>query len=731
MSVTRSVNSEHTRYFPLGPCAILLALVAPGIAAGQQGQISGAQPSAGGAQLVLDEVVVTASKRKQTVINVPATVQVFTHSKLIAAGNNSLGDLQSSIPNFFLSSNRPFQTNVTMRGLGASLVGNPGVGLYIDGAYQTSVASFTLPLFDLERVEVLKGPQGTLYGRNSEAGAINFITRPPSDHFEADVNLETANGDTREGSFSVAGPLIGKTLTARLTAGSKRQTGFYHYSDGSDADPSNYDAVDLSLAYKPLQNFTANVRFGFQNMFGGSFLFHSVKNINDTSAPLLETPRFRYGPNAGRTQSQDFKHWGTDVNLTYRADGFEVVSITTQDRQESYSYYDVDIGPPDLANAYTTFAGDSMSEELRVQSSGAGRLNWLFGGYYTAGTNNSADCCGTMAGGLVFQALPNGALRLPSNPDQFTGFSGFTNEDYHLTSHWVLGAGVRYDDFKDKTVGPAVPGGEQQVTFTAVEPKAVIQYRLTAHRQFYASAAKGFSQGGFNAGALGTPYATFPNSVLWSYEGGYKSQFADGRGDFNIDGFFINASSYIGSAAVLLHGVHLTVATAVGRVHSEGFETDASYRFTHYVGMQIAGGWNKAIPVRLSPTAVPGAAVLGQQVTLAPRWSFRLGPVVTLPAGADRTVTLSGSLSGTGPTDFQGSSVTGLLARRNSYYLLDLAAALDLGGGYRVTAFVKNATDRIYATDYYDATGLIGATSSGAVYSRPRFYGLSFEARFH
>ena len=718
MTITRVVSMPIlTLWGSLG------GLVLPALACAQQ-QVAGTEAP------VLNEIVVTATKREQAVIDVPAAVDVFTHDQLTQPGHDSLGDLQASIPNFFFSSNRSFTTSVTMRGLGAALVGNPGVGLYIDGAYQTSVAAFTLPLFDLERVEVLKGPQGTLYGRNSEAGAINYITRAPSNHFEAEVNVEGANGDTRQGSFSVSGPLIGDRLTARLTAGTQRQTGFYHYSDGSDADAKNYDAVDARIVFRPTDNLKADLRFSYQNLFGGGFVFQAVTSMNDPNGRLTETPRFEFGPNAGHTQSQDYRHWGAVANVTYEANSFEVVSITTHDRQQSYAYYDDDLGPNDIVNAYTRFEGNSMSEELRVQSTGDGPLRWLAGGYYTSGTNNSAHCCGTIVGGSAFAALPGGAFLLLSQPDMFTGFSGFTDEQYDLTAHWTLGAGLRYDDFKDKAVNPAIPAGVQRATFTAVEPKAVIHYRFTPDRQVYASATKGFSQGGINTRAYGTPYASWPNSELWSYEVGFKSRFADGRGEFNIDGFFINASSYVSGASISLSGIHVTVPTAVGRVHSDGVETAASYRFTDHFSMQFDGGWNKAIPVQLSDNAVPGAAIEGQQVTDAPKWNFQIGPVMTLPAGADRQVTLSGSLSGTGPTSFQGNHNTGLLARRNPYFLLDLTAALDLGNHYRVTAFVKNATNRVYATDWADISALIGATSSGALYSQPRFYGLSFEARF-
>jgi len=740
----RVVSSNHghqmahgypprSRAFSLASLALCAigCLSIPILAAAQQDEASDTQTAAKkSAETVLNEVVVTATKRQETVINVPATVAVFTHSDLVESGKNSLADLQSSIPNFMISANRPFAARVTMRGLGAALVSNPGVGLYIDGAYQTSVASFTLPLFDIERVEVLKGPQGTLYGRNSAAGAINYITRAPASHFEADVDLEVANGSTRKGSLSISGPLAGDKLTARLTAGSQRRSGFYHYSDGSDADPSNYDAVDARVVFQPVENFKADLRFAYQYLFGGSFLFRSVQNVNDTSGALLENPRFQYGPHAGRGQSQGFKHWGGVANLTYEAGDFEVISITTQDRQESYSYYDVDIGPADIANAYTIFAGNSVSEELRVQSTGDGPLHWLAGAYYSSGTDNSALCCGSVIGGLAFAALPGGGFPFPSYPSKFTGFSGFTDEQYDLTSHWTFGVGLRYDNYKVKAVVPALPGGEQRGTFTAVQPKFVIHYRFTPDRQVYVSATKGFSQGGLNGRAYGTPQATYPNSELWSYEAGYKSRFANGRGEFNLAGFFINASSYISSASVTINGLRVTIPTPVGRVHSDGFETSASYRFTDHFSMQADGGWNKAIPVTLSPNAVAGAAVKGEQVLYAPRWSFQLTPVMTWAAGADRTVTLSGSLSGTGPTSFQGSSMTGVLAKRDSYYLVDLVAALNWGDRYRLSAFVRNATDRTYPVDYVDASALIGAAASGVLYGNPRVYGLSFGARF-
>jgi iron complex outermembrane receptor protein len=545
------------------------------------------------------------------------------------------------------------------------------------------------------------------------------------------VNLEGGNGGTRKGSFSVAGPLFGDVLTARLTAGTQRQSGWFHYSDGSDADSSNYDIVSARVAFKPTENFKADLRFSYQHLFGGSFLFQSVQNINDPNGHLFETPRFAFGPNAGRTQSQDFKHWGSVANLTYQADSFEIVSITTQDRQQSHSFYDNDLGPSDIANAFTTFASTNMSEELRMQSSGDGPLRWLLGGYYTSGTNNSALCCGSTIGGSAFAALPGGAFLLPSRPDLFTGFSVFTDEQFDLTSHWSFGAGVRFDDFKDEAVNPSVPAGVQRATFRAVEPKAVIHYRFTPDQQAYISATKGFSQGGTNTRAYGTPYAAWPNSVLWSYEVGYKSKFADGRGEFNIDGFFINASSYVAAASISLSGINVTVPTAVGSVHSDGVETNASYRFTRHFSMQVDGGWNKAIPVSLSPNAVPGAAVAGQQITDAPRWSFSVGPLVTLAAGADRVVTLSGTFSGTGPTSFQGSKVTGLLAERDAFYLLNLSAALDWGDRYRLTAFVKNATNRIYGSDWADIAALTSGYSSGTVYGQPRYFGLGFEARYH
>ena len=436
----------------------------------------------------VEEIVVTARKREEKLIEIPASISVFDRSALADNSVSDLGDLQSDIPNFYFGSARPFTTKVTMRGIGAAQSLPPGVGLYIDGAYQTSVAAFTLPFIDLERVEVLKGPQGSLYGRNSFAGVINYITRPPGDELEADVDLEIGNGETRKASGSISGSIIDGVLSARVTGGIKRSDGFFDYSDGSVADESNYDIVNGRLRFTPTDTLEFDLKLSRAELDGGSFLYHQAPGINEKGR-LLANPRFLLGPYAGQAQFEGVEREAASLRTTYSAPGFDIVSLTTYDDTREFALYDVDIGPADIFNVFSAYEDQVFAQELRLASTGNGRLKWLFGAYYTEG---DSDCCGNTLSGLAFAALPGATTFQAFADEEFDGYALFADLEYSLTDHWTVGLGFRYDSLEKSLIQPN--GGSVAETFDGSQPKLSARYQFNDDTQAYFSAAKGFRE---------------------------------------------------------------------------------------------------------------------------------------------------------------------------------------------------------------------------------------------
>lgn len=676
----------------------------------------------------VEEIVVTARKREETLIEIPASISVFDRSALADKGVSDLADLQTDIPNFYFGSARPFTTKVTMRGIGAAQSLPPGVGLYIDGAYQTSVAAFTLPFIDLERVEVLKGPQGTLYGRNSFAGVINYVTRPPGDEFEADVDLEIGNGHTRKASGSVSGPLIDGVLSARVTGGIKRSDGFFDYSDGSVADENNYEIVSARLSFTPTDALEFDLKLSRSELDGGSFLYHQAAGINETGQ-LLANPRFLLGPYAGRAQFEGAEREAASLRTTYSAAGFDIVSLTTYDDTRDFALYDVDIGPADIFNVFSAYEDEVFAQELRLTSTGDGRLKWLVGAYYTQG---DSDCCGNTLSGLAFAALPGATTYQPFAAEEFDGYAVFADLEYELTDRWSVGLGFRYDSLEKSLIQPTT-GSSVAETFDGSQPKFSARYQFDDDSQTYFSAAKGFREGGFNPLLTGTALGSYPVDELWSYELGYKSRFAANRGTFDVSAFYIDVSSLNGSATVDTPVGPRFVTIPIGQAESYGVEVASSFEVTDAFLVELSGGWNSAKATELAPTTTRNTAQVGEQLPNAPEWTAKLEGTYTVELSADKSLRFNVSGSGVGPTNFNGSSTLprAALVERESYYLLDAGATLRWAQ-YALTAFVKNATDETYAEEYIDQTdfALFGGTSSGVFYGRPRYYGVSFRASF-
>ena len=672
------------------------------------------------------DLVVTARKREERLVDVPATIEVFSSKDLAQSGNLSLNDLSTKLPNFFITSPRVSRNSVTMRGLGV-----PGVGLYIDGVYQPNDIAFSIPLFDLERVEVLKGPQGTLYGRNAYSGAISYVTRAPTNDFEGEINAEAGNAGTWRGSVTVAGPVVKDVITARLSGSLQRRSGFRNFSDGSDADRDDYEAVTARVTIAPSSDLSADLKYTYVNKQGPSFLYHQIAGIDDKHGRLLITPRFgsATGALAGERSQSRVRSNSYSGRLKYSGDGFDLISTTALNKIRFSDTVDADLGPADILVVRGTGALHDFSQELRAQSAGGGRFKWLVGAYYNKGKTGDCDSCGNILGGTslgsrsIFQANPQVHYR---------AYAAFTDLEYELSNHVVIGVGARYDAIKQDL--RSLTGVLSKGRFHGFQPKVTARYLFDPDTQIYGSITKGFTQGGFNAALAGSgsPLETFPNQRLWSYETGFKSSFDDRRGNFSLALFYIDAQSFNAAATVPTPLGPRVVIVGVGKVESYGFEVDTSYRVTPELLLEASGGFNRVTPTVLSPTIAPGVGNVGEQFQRAPKWSYRAGATYSASLSDRLSFELNGAISGVGPTRFCGeSAVFGPCPTRSAYHLVDASVSL-VWPRYRLTLFARNLFDTTYVSDYLAKSALaqFGSPSAGSVYGEPRYWGIRGTAKF-
>jgi iron complex outermembrane receptor protein len=681
-----------------------------------------------GLQLQIEEVVVTARKREETVQDIPGTYSVFGTEKLAKLNAKAIKDLETSIPNFAITSRRSFDTTVTMRGVGASISNVvPGVGLYIDGIYQVSPGAFNLPFFDVERVEVAKGPQGTLYGRNSFAGAINIITRPPSQELEGDVNVEFGKGNKRLVAGSIAGPIVKNQLAGRLSVGVQRDDGLFTYSDGADANVNDFESVNARLLWTPTEFFSADFKYTYYNKEGLGYVAHQVQSVNDSNGSLNVTPIFEFGALAGKRSEDQIEHEALALTMTYSRETADLVSISTWYEQSESTIFDVDLTPDDLANGRIARKHGAFSQELRLQSTGSGPLKWLLGTYYTDGASPKADTDSTIIGGTLFGGGPS---IIRGNPEaSFDGWALFADAEYDLTDRITVGAGIRYD-----SVDKGIDGQVSKRNFDGYQPKVSFKYNINDGAQFYAVAAGGFREGGFNSVQfVGTIFESFENDELWSYEAGLKSDLWDGRGVVDLSVFYLDVSSFNAPRVVFVPslGIPLSAVTSNGEIESYGVELDTSFRVSENLTVNFVGGYNKAEPTSLLPGTQPGAVEKGEQVASAPLWSYRIGGEWERQVGAEAILGIRLSVNTTGPTNWAGDAVVGRMEERDPYTLVDLSASLEWGN-YVLSVFGQNITDERYVDNYLPVSQYrpFGGTTGGGFYGLPRYYGISLRASF-
>jgi iron complex outermembrane receptor protein len=513
---------------------------------------SPATPSAG----ALSEVVVTAQRREQSVQDVGIAISVLTGQQLALRGVKTVTDLQYQTPGLEITPQfGSGQPGFRLRGVGfddyASNNSSP-VGVYIDEVAYPFPVQTTGQIFDLSRVEVLRGPQGTLYGRNTTGGAINFITNRPTSSYSAGFDADVGTyGYSRAEAF-VSGPIT-DTLLFRISGVTEHGGGFQHNRDtGEEIGDLDRSTGRAQLEWKPTSRLDVRVEgdYGYDHSDGqGLYRFDNVGG-----APADRNP-YETGWGASpafaqligiQTDTKPFKHnqnGGIDLHVDYDFGFAKFTNITGYHILDRREYEDWDATSAADADEFFDTHAKVFSDEARLSSQGHGPLKWVAGLYFS-----KEDLRDTFLSDFVdYPGL--GLIADTAYAQHAHTIAGFGQVDYRITERLSVTGGLRleYERRSLDNFSTTVPNGpvfatlaSENIDYTRLSGKAEADYRLTHATLLYASASHGVKSGGFTAVNTTNPnqLAPFKPESLWAYEAGVKSQFFDNTLRFNGDGFY-------------------------------------------------------------------------------------------------------------------------------------------------------------------------------------------------
>jgi len=492
------------------------------------------------------EVVVTAERREASAQKVSIALTVLSGKNLQKEGVTTVNDLANASPN--LEVEPAFgggQPQFRIRGVGFQDYASnnaPTVGVYVNEVAYPIPIMTQGAFFDVSRIEVLRGPQGTLYGRNTTGGAVNVITNQPTSTFHSGFDAEYSSYNNTHLEGYVSGP-IAQDLTARLAAFTD-QGGAYQFNEVTGQKFGNADKFGerLLLNWTPTAKFTAKFEFhAAQDHSDGDALYIFQSTNPAVGAPLYQKSANRFATDWSidpffakdigvSDNAAPFRHndsWGVSLNTSYDLGVADLSNIISYDYLNRHEFQDWAPGPIPTADTYFHSVPQVVSDELRLTSNGNGPLSWITGLYYSHQDLNEeyeSDFSGTALGVFYDQKVDS--------------IAAFSQANYKLTDQVNLIGGLRIehetrdmDDFHDAILagsaapsGAIVPATNASISMTPLTGKIGIEYRPVTDLMFYASISKGVKSGGFTAyntfNAVGI--SPFKPETLWAYEGGFK-----------------------------------------------------------------------------------------------------------------------------------------------------------------------------------------------------------------
>ena len=560
----------------------------------------------------LDVVVVTTRRREESLLDVPESITVFDAQMIEDLEIDEISDFAQMTPGVnvqqgFTSGDRPL---IAFRGIGAFGGTAPAVIILSDGIYSPLGEPLRQGLFDVERIEVVKGPQGSVYGRDTIGGVINVVTKRPGNEYEfrAKTSYESRSN---ERSLAAAAniPLVEDKLTARISGEYLSSDGFFKNALGVDHDTRDEYSARLRLFATPSESISLDFRAGINNYDNGGYNASFFAADDDTTIEDV-------GTLAAVDLSEGFRKREV-IDAALRADidlGFaDLTSLTQFVDAENTLFQDADLGlAPGLELTRLSEVVDrNWSQELRLVSPADERFRWIVGAFFESGDFDYFDIDEEIS-------IPLGQLSNTSNEVDSQRYSIFGQVDFDLTDAFTISTALRYDDdTRDQTI--LLPTqSTQSIGFSRLTPKVSLIYNVSDNVTTYATYGEGFRSGGFDA----TTALPFETEKLKSYEIGAKANLFSGRLATTIAGYRIDLTDQQLAALTRVAGSGALTTTTVnlGESRSYGLEVSAQARVTD--GFDINLGLDVLDPeILASPT--PGA--IGNRTQLSTEYTATVG----------------------------------------------------------------------------------------------------------
>jgi outer membrane receptor protein involved in Fe transport len=727
------------------------------------------------------EVLVTSEKRTEPLQTVPISITALSSDALEGMRVENFLDIAPLVPGLTVTSDTPGQTRITLRGINTGGVAST-VGIYVDdvpfgsssGLANGAVVAGDFDTFDVARVEVLRGPQGTLYGASSLGGVFKYITNAPTTTgVEARFLGSTETVQDGGLGYSLKG-LVNMPLSDQFAL---RASGFYRSDDGFINSIGNNPIPSLTTPGVNIVDGTVvEDRINSLDSFGGriSALYAPSKAFSLTLTAHMQDINSDgpYNVDADPTTLQPLspgfvqsKYQSNTVDTKYRAFSAtldwdfgpaSLVSVTSYGTFEQDIHADAAIasgltGGPPLASVVTYYFGndvtrplsavlpqttstDKFTEELRLLSPASQTFEWLIGAYYTKEDSKIVQQILAVEAGTdtVATDIPILAdLALPSNYEEFALFA---NATWHITSGFDLSFGARTsknEQVASQTAdGPLVGGhvaydkatsSESPFTYS-VSPR----FELAKNSFLYARVATGFRPGGPNVLPPGVPEGTpltYNSDTLTSYEAGWKTSGSDGRFSLDLSAYYLDWQDIQLFAVVNGFGINGNGGTAV----SKGAEFTVGFVPTGGLSFSLNGAYTDASLTQDTDPIVGG--LNGDPLPYVPKWGFGLSGDYEWKVGRDWTLLVGGGIGYVGERtfDFVTRQEDGSLHKLDSYTTVDLRAGVYFGA-WSFELYGKNLTNERAIT----AVAVAGALPNGALglgLIRPRTIGLSVGVR--